>query len=162
MGPHISRPPSAGEVLDCLRRIVQALRESSRLAEQRLGVTGAQLFVLETLADRPGQSLNELAARTYTHQSSVSTVVDRLVKRQLVLRQRSDVDGRRLELFLTPEGRRLAARTTGVAQERLIDALHAMPERSRRQLATLLRDVVDGMNVDDRPTPMFFDAPARG
>jgi tetratricopeptide (TPR) repeat protein len=63
-----------------LREIVQALRESSRRAEQRLGISGAQLFVLEKLADAPSQSLNDLAARTFTHQSSVSTVVARLVE----------------------------------------------------------------------------------
>ena len=44
-------------------RIVQALRESSRLAEQQVGLSGAQLFVLQRLAEAPGVSVNELAAR---------------------------------------------------------------------------------------------------
>ena len=62
-------------MLDAVRRIVQTLRESSRAAEKAVGLSGAQLFVLQTLAEAPGLSLNELAARTHTHQSSVSTVV---------------------------------------------------------------------------------------
>ena len=68
-------------VLDAMRRIVQALRESSRWAERHVGLSGAQLFVLQTLAETPGLSVNELAERTHTHQSSVSVVVSRLAAR---------------------------------------------------------------------------------
>ncbi|HEY8548699.1 MAG TPA: MarR family transcriptional regulator, partial [Vicinamibacterales bacterium] len=93
--------------LDAIRRIVQALRESSRWAEQHLGVSGAQLFVLQALAAAPNMSVNELAARVHTHQSSVSTVVARLVARGLVRRERSALDGRRVELSLSPRGQRL-------------------------------------------------------
>jgi DNA-binding MarR family transcriptional regulator len=157
MGPHISRDSSSREALDSLRRIVQALRESSRRAEQRLGISGAQLFVLEKLADAPSQSLNDLAARTFTHQSSVSTVVARLVKQGLVSRQHPAGDSRKLELVLTARGRRLAAQTTGAAQERLIASIERMPARSRRQLATLLGRVVDQMDATRRHPRMFFD-----
>ena len=80
------------EVLDSVRWIFQALRESSRRAERLVGVSGAQLFVLQKLAESPGLSLNELADRTHTHQSSVSTVVSRLVERKLVQRSRAASD----------------------------------------------------------------------
>jgi DNA-binding MarR family transcriptional regulator len=148
---------SSRDVLDSLRRIVQALRESSRRAEQQLGISGAQLFVLEKLADAPSQSLNDLAARTFTHQSSVSTVVTRLVERGLVSRQHSAGDSRKLELVLTPRGRRMAAQTTGAAQERLIASIERMPARSRRQLAALLAEIVGQMDVTERRPRMFFD-----
>ena len=76
MGPHTNQAGTpARDVLDSLRRIVRSLLESSRRAEQQLGITGAQLFVLEKLAAARALSLNELAERTHTHQSSVSTVV---------------------------------------------------------------------------------------
>ena len=95
--------------MEALRRIVQTLRESARQAEQDLGISGAQLFVLEKLADGAAMSLNELADRTHTHQSSVSTVVSRLVQRGLVARVRTSTDRRRLALTLTAEGERIAA-----------------------------------------------------
>jgi DNA-binding MarR family transcriptional regulator len=157
MGAHISRDSSSRDVLDSLRRIVQALRESSRRAEQRLGISGAQLFVLEKLADAPSQSLNDLAARTFTHQSSVSTVVARLVEQGLVSRQHSAGDSRKIELVLTPRGRRMAAQTTGAAQERLIASIERVPARSRRQLAALLAEIVGQMDVTERRPRMFFD-----
>src|SRR5262245_40728501 len=37
-------------ILDGLRRVVQVLRESSRAAERRIGLSSAQLFVLQRLA----------------------------------------------------------------------------------------------------------------
>ena len=108
MGAHtIARASDTRAVLDSVRRIVRALHESSRAAEKQVGVTGAQLFVLQKLAEAPGLSLNEIAARTHTHQSSVSTVVSRLVARGLVLRAPAAADARRLELRLSAEGRRV-------------------------------------------------------
>jgi DNA-binding MarR family transcriptional regulator len=158
MGTHTKRgAASSRAVLDSLRRIVQALRESSRRAEQQFGIGGAQLFVLEKLAEAPSQSLNELAERTHTHQSSVSTVVGRLVERGLVARERSARDARRLELLLTARGRRVHAVTPGAVQHRLIRAIEELPPRSRRQLASLLSRVVGGMDAIERRPRMFFD-----
>lgn len=158
MGAHaIDAVTPARDVLDSLRRIVQVLRESSRRAEQELGITGAQLFVLEQLVAVPPQSLNDLAERTRTHQSSVSTVVTRLVERGLVVRQRSARDARRLELALTARGRRMTAKTPGAAQNRLIRTIEDLPPRSRRQLASLLRQVVGGLDARERRPHMFFD-----
>jgi DNA-binding MarR family transcriptional regulator len=158
MGAHIkSDAAPSRDILDSLRRIVQVLRESSRRAEQRLGISGAQLFVLEKLTEAPSQSLNELSDRTHTHQSSVSTVVARLVERGLVARQRSARDARRLELVLTARGRRMTVNTTGAAQDRLIRTIQTLPTRSSRQLASLLREVVSGMDALEHQPRMFFD-----
>ena len=73
--------------LDAVRRIVQALRagaDTGRLP----GLTTAQVFALQQIAVHPGASINEIAALTFTHQSSVSVVVQRLVDRELVVRSR--------------------------------------------------------------------------
>src|ERR1700753_4266298 len=110
-------------VLDSIRRIVRVLRVASRAAEKEVGLTGAQLFVLHHLAESPAISLNELAARTRTHQSSVSVVVQRLVERGLVSRLRSGNDGRQIELGLTAPARKLVNKAPGAAQDRLIGAL---------------------------------------
>lgn len=142
--------------LDAIRRIVQSLRVSARAAERRLGVSGAQLFVLHALADAPAYSLNELAARTFTHQSSVSVVVDRLVRRRLVSRTRSAEDGRRVVLSLTPSGRSLLRSSPEVAQIRLIGALRNLSGSECRVLARHLGRIVREMGATDAPM-LFFD-----
>src|SRR5258705_6098964 len=119
MGTNTSQNTDAQEALDSLRRIVRVLREAARQAERRYGLSGAQLFVLHKLAQASPISLNELARLTHTHQSSVSTVVTRLVQQRLVRRVRSQRDARMLQLTLTPAGERLPKRPPDRPQERV-------------------------------------------
>src|SRR4051812_1769765 len=90
-------------ILDSIRRIVRALRAASRRAESLSGVSGARLFVLGALKDGSPLTINEIAARTYTHQSTVSTIVSRLAAAGLLARATSSVDARRREVRLTPK-----------------------------------------------------------
>lgn len=154
-----ARDAQVRAALDALRRIVQALRLSAARAKRHTDLSGAQLFVLQQLADRPAQSLNELAQRTRTHQSSVSTVVTRLVGRGLVSRRRADEDGRRLVLELTPEGRDLLAGAPETAQSRLIAALERLPESQITALASTLEGLVAALGLETQPAQLFFEPP---
>jgi DNA-binding MarR family transcriptional regulator len=165
MGTHTSASDTdIRAVLDGVRRIVQSLRESSRWAEKHVGMSGAQLFVLRKLEEAPAQSLNALAARTHTHQSSVSTIVARLVEGGFVTRTRSITDGRTIELGLSRRGRRLVARAPDAAQERLIRGIRQLPSDRRRVLASTLTALGQAMDSADRQPAMFFEdrRPRRG
>jgi DNA-binding MarR family transcriptional regulator len=161
MGPNTSGASDTQTALDAIRRIVHALRASSRWSERHVGLSGAQLFVLQTLAGAPGLSLNELAARTQTHQSSVSVVVSRLVEAGLVRRERSGIDARSVTLSLSPRGRRAAVRSPDVPQGRLIQAIEELSATRRRQLAVALTDVAKAMDTVERPPAMFFEERTR-
>src|SRR5689334_16145185 len=119
-------------ILNSVRRLVRLLRVSDRQAQSELGVSGAQLFVLTELGKTPALSLNELAARTLTDQSSVSVVVTRLVEGGFVTRDRDDRDARRLVLHLTRSGRALLQKAPPVAQERLLTVFDGLPEDQRK------------------------------
>jgi DNA-binding MarR family transcriptional regulator len=144
-------------VVDALRRIVRALHRSNRLAEQRWQVSAAQLLVLQRLAEAPTLSVNQLADRTFTHQSTVSVVVTRLVKRGLVARTRADDDARRAELTLTAAGRALLKRAMGAAQTQLMDALDRMPSSRLQLIDTCMQSIVEALGVTDEPAGMFFE-----
>jgi DNA-binding MarR family transcriptional regulator len=141
---------------DHLRRIVRALRVSARSAEKATGLSGAQVFVLQKLAEAPATSLGELALRTATDQSSVSVVVSRLVGRRLAVRQESKKDARRVEIRLTEAGRRVLRRSPKAMQDQLLEALGRMPSASRRRLAVALGELVAQMNLDGE-VGMFFE-----
>jgi DNA-binding MarR family transcriptional regulator len=156
------RDPATRAVLDSIRRIVRALRESSRRTERSLGLGAAQLFVLQRLAGAPALSLNELADRTLTHQSSVSVVVSRLVDAGLVVRTRAPGDGRRVEIALTAPGRAALSRAPAAAQDRLIGALATLGTSARQDLARHLQRLVAAMALPLQHPPMFFEpAPPR-
>jgi DNA-binding MarR family transcriptional regulator len=154
---HRADNPAAREVLDCVRRIVRALRISSRAAEKNVGLSAAQLFVMSRLASEPAMSLNELADRTLTHQSSASVVVTKLVQRKLVQRTQSPHDRRRMELSLTPAGRALLRKAPGAAQEQLIDALRLMSQSDVKSLARLLCAFVEKAGMGDEQPALMFD-----
>jgi DNA-binding MarR family transcriptional regulator len=142
-------------VLDSIRRIVRLLREGSRVAEEMVGLSAAQLFVLQRLDTPHSLSLNELAARTLTHQSSVSVVVRRLVERGLVQRKPAEHDARRLDLSLTKRGQALLARAPTLAQDRIIAAVAGLPSPQRRSLTTGLEALVNALGFDHRAAPML-------
>lgn len=135
-------------VIDSIRAIVKILRDSGRETQRRLGISSAQLYVLQELRDNPA-SINQLAARTYTHQSSASTVVARLVERRLVTRSAARGDARKLSVSLTTAGRALLRRSQEAAQTRLVNALRAMPQSDLSDLADQLGGLMDVMEAQD-------------
>jgi DNA-binding MarR family transcriptional regulator len=149
-------------ILDSIRRLVRMLRVSDRQAQAELGVSGAQLFVLTELGKTPAMSLNDLAARTLTDQSSVSVVVTRLVEAGLVSRDRDDRDARRLVLHLTRAGRALLLNAPPVAQERLLAVFDGLPDDERKRFADTFQEIVDSVAGDDGAAPMLFEDDADG
>jgi DNA-binding MarR family transcriptional regulator len=150
--------------LDALRRIVQALRLGAGEGHRRTGLSSAQLFALQQIAEHPSLSINDLAALTFTHQSSVSVVVQRLVAQRLVSKVAAADDRRRQRLALTAKGRRALQRAPEAVQEQLIAAIVALPITRRRQLAQALTDVAKavGPRAAAAYPPMLFEEAPRG
>jgi DNA-binding MarR family transcriptional regulator len=143
--------------MDALRRIVRGLRLSARDAERTAGISGAQLFVLEALSAGSTSSLNELAERTCTDQSSVSVVVSRLADRGLVARAPSASDARRIELSLTRAGKRMLDRCPKPTQARLLDAIKKLDASDLAALRGGLEAVIETIGASDEAARMFFD-----
>ena len=128
------------EIMDGVRAVVRALRINTRAIEKQMGISLAQLWVLQILAQGPAESLNELAVATATHQSSVSVVVRRLVERDLVTRTTVSADKRRVRIELTEAGRGLLGKAPPTVQVALVAALRRMAPERRHELAKLMTD----------------------
>lgn len=157
----VSNPPSTtateqrtiAEVMDGVRAVVRALRLNTRAIEKKLGISLAQLWVLQILAEKPADSLNELALATATHQSSVSVVVRRLVERELVTRTTAHQDKRRVRIELTDAGRSLLKDAPQTVQVSLVAGLRRMAPERRDQLAELMREWLTFAGLDMTATP---------
>ena len=141
--------------MNAVRSIVRALRINTRAIELKMGISLAQLFVLQQLAERSASSLNELAERTATHQSSVSVVVRRLVERGYVSRTSSSADKRRIEIDVTPVGRALLAQAPTTIQMQLMSALRSMDGSEQSILADLLERWLREAKIDIATPPML-------
>ena len=140
-----------------LRKIVRFLRLSDRAAEAAVGLSAAQLFVLQTLASQPAASLAEVADRTLTDQSSVSTVVAKLVQRRLVARTSAKGDRRRIELRLTAAGERMLRTAPRVPQSRIAEVVAAMPPARRAQLVRVLDGLATAIGASTTQPRMLFE-----
>jgi DNA-binding MarR family transcriptional regulator len=141
--------------MNAVRSIVRALRINTRAIELKMGISLAQLFVLQQLAERSASSLNELAERTATHQSSVSVVVRRLVERGYVSRTSSSSDKRRIEIEVTPVGRALLTEAPTTIQTQLMTALQRMALGDQAALADLLERWLRDAKIDIAAPPML-------
>lgn len=144
--------------MNAVRSIVRALRINTRAIELKMGISLAQLFVLQQLAERAADSLNDLAERTATHQSSVSVVVRRLVERGYVTRTSSSTDKRRIEIGLTPEGRKLLEDAPSTIQTQLVSALRHMGRVDQETLADLLERWLTLAKIDLAAPPMLGES----
>jgi len=151
----------AARAMDALRRLVSALRGAGRTAVLNVGVTGAQLFVLQSLADSPGQSVSELAERTGTRQNTVSEVIARLVRRGLVRREVATDDARRAVVSLTPAGRAIVRKAPSTTQSVLLKAFLGLSATQRRTLTGSLEAWVAAARLENEPPTMFFEKPRR-
>jgi DNA-binding MarR family transcriptional regulator len=157
----VTTTDDTARAMNAVRSVVRALRLNTRSIEGKLGISLAQLFVLQQLSDRPADSLNELAERTATHQSSVSVVVRRLVDRGLVTRVASAADRRRVQIALTPDGETILRGAPPTVQSDLIHGMSRMQPEQRAMLAELLETWVLASGIDLAAAPMMFeDEPA--
>lgn len=145
--------------MDCIRQIVHALHVGSRAAQKHVGLSGAQLFVLQTLAVDDNMSVNELAQKTHTHQSSASVVISRLIDAKLVSKKVSPDDGRRARLSVTPVGKRLLRMNIVTPQERILEALNRLDCTQLRVFRDLLERLVADAALGHPAAPMFFEKP---
>lgn len=141
--------------MDAVRAMVRALRINTRAIELEIGISLAQLFVLQQVAERPADSLNDLAERTATHQSSVSVVVRRLVDRGLVVRNSSTADKRRIQIAATPAGEKLLIGAPQTIQAKLMSALRTLEDAERKQLGDLLTKWLDVAGISHASPPMM-------
>jgi DNA-binding MarR family transcriptional regulator len=157
-------PALTGEgakALQAVRALVAALGRSARVIEQRTGVTNAQLFLLQQIAADTNLSVNELAARALTHQSTASVVLSRLERRGLVQRVPSPVDGRSVVLRLTAAGQRLLRRAPAPATSEIVDAIARMTASEVRMLRTGLVALAREAGFKSDESPMLFQDPGR-
>jgi DNA-binding MarR family transcriptional regulator len=148
-------------ILDSVRKLVRLLRLADRSAQREVGLSGAQIFVMQELGNSPALSLNELAERTRTDQSSVSVVVTRLVEAGHVTRDRDPRDARRLVLNLTKSGRALLQKAPPAAQIKMIEVIERLTPHDRRRFAEIFEALVHDLGAEKGAAPMLFEEAER-
>ncbi len=134
-----------------LRRCYQALRRTVDKELRQYGLTLSQRDVLLALWDEGPLDQGTLRERLGLEQSSVSRLVDGLVRRELVTLDPAASDRRQRIAALTSEGRELLERTPGSSELGGTLMTIGITEDERRELVRLLRHCTN--NLMDRDMP---------
>lgn len=137
------------QVLKKFRIIYGSVRQQFREIEQTCGITGSQIWILQEVANTPGIGVSELADRLSIHQSTGSQLVEKLVSRGLINKERSKEDQRRVGLRVTEEASRLLKNAPGPAEGILPQALQALPESALLALDNSLIGVIGQLRIHD-------------
>ena len=146
------------------RRIAYSLSQlgavaSARFAERTaaLDVTPSEAAVIRVIGRSPGLSQRALADGVGSPASRMVAIVDSLIARNLVRRERSATDRRNYELRLTDSGAGALAGLRAIAGQHEADIVAPLSEGEREQLAGLLDTLLAGhglsadIHVGSRP-----------
>ena len=132
----------AVRVLRNLRLVFHTVKDHFRDIERQSGVSGAQVWALSVVRDRPGIRLGELAQALDIRQSTASNLIKPLVERGMLEVVRPEGDRRIVELHVTPLARsvlrRAPAPLAGVLPDALEKLSHETLARLEGDLGTLL------------------------
>ncbi len=84
-------------------------RRLTKLAAREVGLTGPQLTVIKLLDTFGDLSLSSLSERIRAQNSTVTGIIDRMEREELVVRERSTSDRRVVFIRLTEKGKRVAS-----------------------------------------------------
>jgi len=117
-----------GSVILALHRATHATLHALTAALADLDLPAADIDVLAILADGAGRTVGALATATATRPSTLTSLLDRLIKRGYIARELDLADRRSFLISLTPAGRAVAEH-----------AAAAIADLERQALATVTR-----------------------
>ena len=123
----------------------------NQLMREQLGcgpVTVQQCYTLEALADGP-LSMKDLAAEVALHQSTLTRVVEKLEKQNLVQRTRIPDNQRSVEVRLTDAGRQTYLFLDAAGSQMISDLLDLIPKERRVTIVDAMEDLANLLNPNN-------------
>jgi DNA-binding MarR family transcriptional regulator len=142
------------EVLIALRRVIRATDLHSKYLAKTTGLTAPQILLLQTLRDKGQITIGELAQEVSLSQATVTTILDRLEKRELVYRQRSETDKRKVHAFLTEQAVEILKNAPIPLQEQFTRQFGDLQEWEQTMIISALKRVaqmMDAQHIDAAP-----------
>lgn len=138
----------ADDVLIALRRIIRATDLHSKYLFKSSGLTMAQVLLMRSIRNKPRVPIGDLAIDVQLSQATVTTILDRLEKRQLIMRKRSTGDKRKVFISLTHSGLDLVTNSPVLLQEHFIHNFNKLNEWEQTLILSSLQRVAQMMNAE--------------
>jgi len=143
-----SEAPLEDEIVAAIRRIVRAVDLHSQKLREDHGITAPQLATLAAAQSLEPATIGALARAVHLSQPTVSGILDRLEREELVKRERSLHDRRSVVIRVTPSGRRLLTESPSLLQDRFRAELGALRDWERSWLLAALQRIATMMDAE--------------
>lgn len=140
--------------LIALRKVLRATELFNRELAQSVGLTAAQFRVLQIVAEHDHCTATEISLRMHISQATVTSLVDKLVDKKMVVRQRSQRDRRQTDIFATDKGRAAIDQAPDPLQQRFVRKFEALQDWEQALLIAALERVaamLDAGTIDASP-----------
>ncbi len=137
------------ESLIALRRILRATELYARDLARGVGLTPAQLRVLQIVDKADSVTPKALAGQMGVSQATVTALVDKLVAQGLVRRLPSETDRRQTNVVVTAQGHGRLRDAPDPLQQRYVRAFGQLADWEQAQLVASLERVADMLDAQD-------------
>ena len=137
------------EVLVALRRIMRSVDIHSRMLMKTSGLTGPQVILMQAIQELGDVTIGTIANRVNLSQATVSSILDRLVKRDLVARNRSKSDRRIVHAQLTKEGIMLLEKTPSLLQDDFVVRFQHLKVWEQSQILSSVQRLAELMDAQE-------------
>jgi DNA-binding MarR family transcriptional regulator len=124
-----------------LRMAQEAAFQAFSRRSLEIGESPGRFATLTLIARNPGISQTELSHACGRDKSSVTPVVEDLVRRGLVERKRMDSDRRTYRLNVTPAGKKILTTLTRCARRHERNLDHVIGARDRKRFVQILKKI---------------------
>jgi DNA-binding MarR family transcriptional regulator len=122
------------EIFSRLRRVINAVEIYSSKLKDKTGLNSSQLSCLLVLEKGGSMSPGQLSRKVFLSPSMITSIIDQLERKELVLRNRKSRDRRVILVQLTENGKGVAKTTPPSFQEQLINCLSHLKEEEKKNL----------------------------
>jgi DNA-binding MarR family transcriptional regulator len=137
------------ELFIALRRITRAIDLHSKKLQRETGLTTSQLLVLEAVVKLDTSTPSNIAKEVQLSQATVTNLVDRMERNELVLRQKSIADKRVVEVQLTEKGRHMVELAPEPLQAGFLREYRKLERWEQHQLIGSIQRIAVLMDAED-------------
>ena len=146
------------DILIALRRIIRAVDLRSKRLVKETGLTAPQLVVLRALKQQGSLKPSTLAREVSLSQPTITAILDRLERAELVQRVRNPDDRRAVLAQLTDKGMATAASAPELLQSGFLRSFRELESWEQHMLIASLQRVAELMDAADVDASPILDA----
>lgn len=140
--------------LIALRRILRATELYGKELANAAKLTAAQFRALQIVGEAGRATPSDIATRMGVSQATITALVDKLVARDMVTRERSERDRRQTNVTITELGQATVDEAPDALQQRYVRKFEALEDWEQAQIIASLERVasmLDAKDIDASP-----------